>query len=140
MSAVTTWKIDDRLLRTPQMGSKGFIWFRAQLTIAGALNGDTIEMFNFPKQWMPLAGVLLVEGTLGASCTLTPRRASTAVGAASTAAAASGTQHTAALLTSGVDDDATIFSLLVGGADIAASAWVNYFLDFVETPGWGPVD
>ena len=109
----------------------GVTAFRKQFTLgttssdAGGApaSGDVIRLGVMPRGAVILTAKLIVSATLGSGCTLQLRRDTTALTAATTAAAANYLTQNAVDAPSSDNDDS--INLLIGGASVGASATVT---------------
>lgn len=90
-------------------------------------NGDNIVLFTAPKDHAITDAWFYVDGTLGAACTIQLRVGTTAISAASTAAAA-GMYRMTVPLTAPLAAAADV-NLLIGGADVGTAADVTFCVE-----------
>ena len=86
-------------------------------------SADVIRLGVMPRGAVIVAAKLIISATLGAGCTLQLRRDTTALTAASTAAAANYLSQNAVDAPSSDNDDS--INLLIGGASVGATATVT---------------
>lgn len=122
MTAVTKFKVDNGYFAGGVESDRPYI-FKLPIVSGDAASGDTIELVDYPVDYMLTDGWLKVDGTLGASCTLKLQQGSTDLTVATTAGSANFLRLVLPMIPSVSE---RTLKLLVGGADIAAdtTVWV----------------
>lgn len=95
-----------------------------------ASNGDDVTILTVPKGLRVVDATLATSGTLGASCTVKLRQGTNDLTSATTAGSASVVQMDK--FPPDVTTDDTAINLLVGGANIAASATIKVHVAYVR--------
>jgi hypothetical protein len=118
MANITLYLTPDNL-RPRRHAAPTFI--RKRFALAAGNSTDVIQLGNIPAGAVVVGLAMDVSGTLGAGCVLTPRRGTTALAAASTAAAASRVSQSV----TDVSTTDEMLNILIGAANVAATATVT---------------
>lgn len=133
MTTITDHMIRDEERQGPVHGRIYTVARKLTLPNGAADSGDDIKLLNMPANHALIDMQIGNRGTLGASCTLTGRVATTAVTAATTAGSASRVRTSAAAPFD--SENAQSVNLLVGGGDITAEAIVDVLMTFADCTG-----
>jgi hypothetical protein len=131
MANIDTWRRTEK--NRPQISGGGATPFNFGFSLAAGTSADVIRLMPIPRNTYVVDLVLAISGTLGAGCTLQVRRATTALTAASTAAAANYVGQT---LIGHLDVPSSTaeeeLNLVIAGANVAATATVTVRGKLVE--------